>query len=199
MARMHLASKGFAIRRPNALSVTGWRPLLEQSAARADEVAPGLGSELTAELDFLEAGWPENLPAGVIHADLFPDNIFFLDGQLSGVIDFYFACNDFFAYDIAICLNAWCFEQDRSFNITKARQLLTGYQAERPIADDELQALPILARGSALRFLLTRLYDWLHQPDGALVRPKDPLEFRAKLHFHQQVRGPGAYGLGWSD
>ncbi len=199
MARMHLASKGFALRRPNALSVPGWRPLLEQSTARADSVRPGLGAELAAELERLEAGWPENLPAGVIHADLFPDNIFFLDGRLSGVIDFYFACNDFFAYVFAICLNAWCFEQDRSFNITKARQLLTGYQAERPITDQELQALPVLARGSALRFLLTRLYDWLHQPDGALVRPKDPLEFLTKLHFHQQVQGPGAYGLGWSD
>ena len=199
LARMHVAGRGFALRRPNALSVPGWRPLLEQSAARADSVHPGLGPELEAELALLEAGWPDNLPAGVIHADLFPDNVFFLDGRLSGVIDFYFACNDFFAYDIAICLNAWCFEHDHSFNITKARQLLTGYQAERAIADVELQALPMLARGSAFRFLLTRLYDWLHQPDGALVRPKDPLEYLAKLHFHQQVQGPSAYGLGWSN
>ncbi len=199
MARMHLAGKGFALRRANALSVPGWRPLFERSADRAEEVHHGLGTALAKELDFLEAGWPQDLPAGVIHADLFPDNVFFLEDRLSGVIDFYFACNDFYAYDIAICLNAWCFEPDRSFNITKARQLLTGYQATRTIGDDELQALPILARGSALRFLLTRLYDWLHHPDGALVRPKDPMEYLTKLQFHQQVSGPGAYGLGWSD
>ncbi len=199
MARMHVASDGFAIRRPNALSVDGWRPLFEQSAARADEVRQGLGAELRRELDYIETAWPAGLPSGVIHADLFPDNVFFLDGVLSGVIDFYFACNDFFAYDLAICLNAWCFEPDRSFNITKARQLLTGYQRERAITEAELRALPLLARGSALRFLLTRLYDWLHQPAGALVRPKDPLEYLTKLHFHQKVAGPGAYGLGWSD
>ncbi len=199
MARMHLAGAGFNLKRANALSVPGWRPLFEQSAPRADEVNTCLRDTLASELDHLEANWPNALPDGVIHADMFPDNVFFLDGVLSGVIDFYFACNDFFAYDIAVCLNAWCFEPDRSFNVTKARQLLTGYQAERPISPAELEALPILARGSALRFLLTRLYDWLNTPDGALVKPKDPMEFLVKLQFHQQVNGPGAYGLGWSD
>ena len=199
MARMHLAANGFTLRRKNALSVRDWRPLFEQSAPRADEVHASLRDTLAAELDYLEARWPTTLPEGVIHADLFPDNVFFLDGELSGVIDFYFACNDYLAYDIAVCLNAWCFEPDRSFNITKARQLLTGYQAERTISPDELEALPILARGSALRFLLTRLYDWLHTPDGALVKPKDPMEYLMKLQFHQKVTGPGAYGLGWAE
>jgi len=195
MARMHVAAESFAMSRPNNLSVAGWRPLYEMSAARAGEVRPGLADVIEAELAYLEAGWPEDLPSGVIHADLFPDNVFFLGEELSGLIDFYFACNDFFAYDIAVCLNAWCFEPDGSFNITKARHMLSAYRKERPLADVELQALPLLARGSALRFLLTRLYDWLNHPEGALVKPKDPLEYLHKLRFHQGVRGPGAYGL----
>ena len=165
-------------------------------AARALDVRPGLAEELTAELDRLEAEWPAGLPAGVIHADLFPDNVFFRDSRLTGVIDFYFACNDAFAYDIAICLNAWCFEADGSFNITKARALLTRYEAVRPLSPAEYAALPALARGSALRFLLTRLYDWLHHPPGAYVKPKDPLEYLQKLRFHQGVRDVGSYGLG---
>jgi homoserine kinase type II len=195
LAGMHLAGEGFALRRENALSVRGWRPLFEASAARAHEIKPGLAEALEAELSELEASWPEGLPEGVIHADLFPDNVFFLGERLSGIIDFYFACNDFFAYDIAVCLNAWCFEPDNAFNITKARFLLQAYRAKRPISDEELEALPLLARGSALRFLLTRLYDWLNHPEGALVAPKDPLEYWNKLRFHSEVRGPGAYGL----
>jgi homoserine kinase type II len=147
------------------------------------------------EQPFLESGWPDGLPAGVIHADLFPDNVFYLEDRLSGFIDFYFACNDAFAYDLAICLNAWCFESDGSFNITKARQMLSAYRKVRPFAADELDALPLLARGSALRFLLTRLYDWLNHPEGAFVRPKDPREYLQKLRFHQGITGPGAYGL----
>ncbi|WP_420345225.1 homoserine kinase [Pelagibius sp.] len=195
MARMHLAGADFAMRRANALSVTGWRPLLEACAPRADEVMPGLAKALEEELTQLEAQWPEDMPAGVIHADLFPDNVFFRRERLTGIIDFYFACNDFFAYDLAICLNAWCFEQDNAFNVTKARMLLQAYAKVRALSEAELAALPLLARGSALRFLLTRLYDWLHHPEGAFVQPKDPLEYWKKLRFHQQVRGPGAYGL----
>ncbi|HMB76666.1 MAG TPA: homoserine kinase [Kiloniellaceae bacterium] len=195
LAEMHLAGEGFALQRPNSLSVAAWRPLLEASAADADQVCRGLASELTAELDFLEAQWPQALPAGIVHADLFPDNVFFRNKALTGFIDFYFACNDYFAYDLAICLNAWCFEPDASFNITKARLLLNAYRAVRPLSADELAALPLLARGSAMRFLLTRLYDWLNHPEGALVRPKDPLEYQKKLRFHQAVRGPADYGL----
>jgi homoserine kinase type II len=151
--------------------------------------------ELEQELKFLRSAWPKDLPAGVIHADMFPDNVFFHNGDVSGIIDFYFACNDFFAYEIAICLNAWCFEIDLSFNVTKAKRLLSAYRKVREFSDAELKALPILARGSSMRFLLTRLYDWIHTPENALVTPKDPLEYLEKLRFHQGVSGPGAYGL----
>ncbi len=195
LARMHVASEGFALHRDNDLSLTGWRPLFERSRARAHEVRPGLAEDLAREIEALERDWPQGLPCGVIHADLFPDNVFFLGPRLSGFIDFYFACNDFYAYDLAVCLNAWCFEPDNAFNVTKARLLLNSYRRVRPLEQAELEALPILARGASVRFLLTRLYDWLHHPEGALVRPKDPLEYRDKLRFHQGVRGPGAYGL----
>jgi homoserine kinase type II len=195
MAHMHLAGLDFHLGRANTLSVDGWRPLLDASAARAEEVRPGLAEDLEAELDDLERHWPAGLPSGVIHADLFPDNVFFRADHLSGIIDFYFACSDFFAYDLAICLNAWCFETDGSFNITKARRMLTAYRHVRDFSADELDALPLLARGSAMRFVLTRLYDWLNTPPGALVTPKDPLEYMKKLEFHRGVQGPGAYGL----
>ena len=198
MAKLHLAGADFAIKRPNALSVDSWRALLRSCGTRADEIKPGLTALLAHELDDLEAGWPgpqSGLPGGVIHADLFPDNIFFKAGELSGLIDFYFACNDVFAYDVAIALNAWCFEADGSFNVTKARRLLTDYRKVRAFSEAELAALPLLARGSAMRFLLTRLYDWLNTPKDALVTPKNPLEYLEKLKFHQAVKGPGDYGL----
>lgn len=195
LARLHVAGQDFALSRPNALTVDDWRPLLAASTPRAGEVRPGLAETLSRELDFLEANWPVDLPSGICHADMFPDNVFFVGDKLSGLIDFYFACNDFFAYDMAVCLNAWCFERDGSFNITKARAMLSAYRLVRPFSDAELAALPLLARGCALRFLLTRLYDWLNTPAGALVKPKDPLEYIAILQFHQAVSGPGAYGL----
>ena len=196
LARLHRAGATFPMRRPNNLSLAGWRHYVEACGARADEVRPGLAAELAAELATLQSCWPEHLPEGVIHADLFPDNVFFRGERLTGIIDFYFACSDFFAYDLAVCLNAWCFESDGSFNVTKARLLLSSYRAVRPFAEAELAALPLLARGSALRFLLTRLYDWLNHTAGAMVRPKDPLEYLQKLRFHRGVAGPGAYGLG---
>jgi len=195
LARMHIAGESFPMRRPNNLSVAGWRKLYEHCADHADDVRVGLAREIAGELDVLESAWPTDLPKGVIHADLFPDNVFFKGGSLSGIIDFYFACTDFLAYDIAICLNAWCFERDNSFNVTKARLLLASYSRVRPIDDAELDALPLLARGSALRFLLTRLYDWLNQPEGALVTPKNPIEYLHRLRFHRQVGSPAAYGL----
>lgn len=195
LARMHLASADFPMSRTNNLSIGGWRPLLDASGNRADEVRPGLFGELNEELCKLEDDWPEELPQGVIHADLFPDNVFFRNERLTGFIDFYFACNDFLAYDIAICLNAWCFEPDGSFNITKARQLLANYREVRALDELEMNALPLLCRGAALRFLLTRLFDWLNHPSGALVKPKDPLEYYRKLRFHAGCEGPAAYGL----
>jgi homoserine kinase type II len=196
LAKMHLAGRGFALSRANALSVSGWRPLYQQAAARADEVQVGLGAFIAQELDYLESGvWPKDLPRGVIHADLFPDNAFFIGDALSGIIDFTFACDDLLAYDVAICLNAWCFESDCSFNVTKARALLSAYGRERELSEAEHSALPLLARGSALRFLLTRLVDFLNVPKGALVRPKDPLEYARKLRFHQSVSGMRDYGV----
>jgi homoserine kinase type II len=195
LARLHLAGEGFALTRRNALSVQGWRPLFDRTEGRADEMMPGLDAEIARELDALEAAWPTDLPQGVIHADLFPDNVFFLRGKLSGVIDFYFACNDALAYDVAVSLNAWCFEPDGALNVTKARALLGNYAKVRPFTERELAMLPLLARGSALRFLLTRLYDWLNVPPGALVAPKDPLEYWKKLRFHRTVADVSAYGL----
>ncbi len=195
LARLHLAGQDYTGHRTNALALKDWRPLFNQCADRADEVKPGLAALLEEELAFLEANWPDDLPSGVCHADLFPDNVFFLGETLSGLIDFYFACNDFLAYDLGICLNAWCFERDRSFNITKARSMLAAYSKVRPFSSDEMGALPMMCRGSAIRFLLTRLYDWLYQQDGALVKPKDPLEYLTILKFHQHVSDVGAYGL----
>ncbi len=195
LAEMHEAGRGYALTRANALSLAGWRPLFELTGERASVVEPGLGVLIVAELDYLERAWPEGLAEGVIHADLFPDNVFFLSNRVSGLIDFYFACNDLLAYDIAVCLNAWCFEPDRTFNVTKARALIQGYESVRPLSGEEREALPVLARGAALRFLLTRLYDWLTVPDGALVTPKDPLEYARKLRFHQRVRSAAEYGV----
>jgi homoserine kinase type II len=195
LAEMHVAGMDFPLSRPNALAIDGWRKLWAGSHERADEVEKGLAAEVDADFALFDREWPKGLPSGVIHADLFPDNVFFLGDKLSGVIDFYFACNDFFAYDIATCLNAWCFEKDFSFNLTKGRALLGAYQAVRPLSDDEKQALPLLARGSALRFMLTRLYDWLTIPDGALVQKRDPVEYIRRLRFHRAVGSPTEYGL----
>ncbi|MGF0521398.1 homoserine kinase [Agrobacterium pusense] len=195
LAAMHLAGEGFEIKRPNALSVEGWKVLWEKSEDRADEVEKGLKDEIRPEIDYLAAHWPKDLPAGVIHADLFQDNVFFLGDELSGLIDFYFACNDLLAYDVSICLNAWCFEKDGAYNVTKGKALLEGYQSVRPLSEAELEALPLLARGSALRFFLTRLYDWLTTPEGALVVKKDPLEYLRKLRFHRSIATVAEYGL----
>jgi homoserine kinase type II len=195
LAAMHLAGRDFALRRENALSVDGWRDLWAKTRPRAAEFEPGIVAEIDAEFAAFDRGWPADLPAGVIHADLFPDNVFFLGDRLSGLIDFYFACNDLFAYDVATCLNAWCFEKDHAFNLTKSRALLSGYESVRPLEAAEREALPLLARGSALRFTLTRLYDWLTIPDGALVQKRDPAEFIRRLRFHRHVSSPTEYGL----
>jgi homoserine kinase type II len=195
LARLHLAGADFAMTRPNALSVAGWRSLYAGVVDRADRVQPGLGAMIEAELALLERAWPHDLPQGVIHADLFPDNVFFIGARLSGLIDFYFACTDTLAYDVANCLNAWCFEPDHAYNVTKGRALLGNYARTRALSSAEWAALPLLARGAAMRFLLTRLVDWLDVPPGALVRPKDPLEYVRKLRFHQAVKTARDYGI----
>jgi homoserine kinase type II len=195
LARMHKGAEGFTRSRENNLSLANWRALFEEVRPRADTVRSGLAAELATHLQLLESTWPDNLPRGIIHADLFPDNVFFQDNKLSGMIDFYFACNDFLMYDVAICLNAWCFETNGEFNITKASALLFSYHAERPITEAEWAALPVLAQGAAMRFLLTRLQAWLNPVEGALVIPKNPLEYLQKLRFHQGIATPAAYGL----
>ena len=195
LAGLHEAGADFALERKNAHGPTAWAELASATASSADTVMPGLEGEIAAELELFSGGWPTDLPAGVIHADLFPDNVFFIGDEISGLIDFYFACQDAFAYDIAICLNAWCFEADGAFNITKARQMLHAYERVRPLIAAEYAALPLLARGASLRFLLTRLYDWLNTPANALVKPKDPAEYVRKLRFHRSVASAAEYGL----
>jgi homoserine kinase type II len=195
LADLHVKGRDFALQRPNNLSLAGWRELARKTETRANEVEAGLGALIADELRHLETHWPHELEIGVIHADLFPDNVFFLGDKLSGLIDFYFACTDFLAYDLAVCINAWCFEQDGSFNVTKARKMVRAYDSHRTIPQAEIAALPTLARGSALRFLLTRLYDWLNHPPGAFVQPKDPLEYRRKLAFHRECKSASAYGI----
>jgi homoserine kinase type II len=195
LAGMHLAGADFPLRRQNALSLAGWHKLWDAARPRADEVERGLAAEVDADLAELSSKWPSELPCGVIHADLFPDNVFFLGDRLSGLIDFYFACNDLYAYDLATCLNAWCFEKDHAFNLTKGTALLGGYQSVRPLSAEEAAALPVLTRGSALRFMLTRLYDWLTIPDGALVLKRDPLEYVRRLRFHRSIASPSELGF----
>ncbi|GAA0531512.1 homoserine kinase type II [Rhizomicrobium palustre] len=195
LAKLHEAGKGFALKRKNALSYDGWRELVEACLPRADEVEQGLGELIRTAHDEITANWPVGLPQGVIHADLFPDNVLFMNGQVSGLIDFYFACNDAYAYDLAVMLNAWCFEPDVAFNVTKSKSLIAAYCKGRELTKEEREALPILARGAALRFLLTRLYDWLNHDPNALVRPKDPREYSRRLRFHKKVRSSSEYGL----
>jgi homoserine kinase type II len=195
MAQLHLAAADFELSRANALGVDDWRPLWNKCQDGDTELEPGLTEETQACLDTVENAWPRDLPQGVIHADMFPDNVFFLGDDLSGIIDFYFACNDALAYDIAVGLNAWCFERDHSFNITKGQALLHGYTSVRPLAPKEAEAMPVLARGAALRFMLTRLYDWVNTPVDAQVVKKDPLEYMYRMRFHAAVDNASEYGL----
>jgi homoserine kinase type II len=195
LAQMHVAGADFELSRRNGLTLEDWRPLWDKCADFADNIVPGLVAEAERDLVDLEAGWPRHLPRGVIHADLFPDNVFFLGDQLSGIIDFYFACTDILAYDVATCLNAWCFERDGDFNLTMGAALFQGYQSVRKLSADEISALPLLARGSALRFMLTRLYDWINTPEGSLVVKKDPKEYSRKMAFHRNVKSAADYGL----
>ncbi|MEY9166886.1 homoserine kinase type II [Sinorhizobium fredii] len=189
LASMHEAGDGFALKRPNALSVGGWRPLWRNSEARADEVQDGLKDEIAAELAYLEEHWPKRLPEGVIHADLFPDNVFFLGDRLSGLIDFYFACNDFLAYDIAVCLNSWCFEKNGSYNITKGMALLSGYESVRKLTAERGGGPAATGPGLGAAFLpdapLRLADDAGRRPGGqegpAGISDEDPLPPRCRL------------------
>lgn len=197
LGKLHRAAEGFTMTRENALSLSGWRMLYEKVTGQLDIIEPGLDAFVEDELKFLMQHYPaaSSLPEGVIHADLFPDNVFFEQDAVSGIIDFYFACNDALAYDVAITLNAWCFEPNHEFNATKSRLLLSAYQKERNFTAEEKEAFPILLRGAALRFLLTRAHDWIYRDEGALVRPHDPLEYAAKLKFHARMNDVRMYGL----
>jgi homoserine kinase type II len=195
LARLHAAGKDFSMSRENSLSIAGWNDLVVATADKADSVQDGLRDLIASSYADLKAHWPHSLPSGVIHADLFPDNVLFMNDDISGVIDFYFACNDAYAYDLAILLNAWCFENDGGFNITKGKSLIAAYRKNRALSPEEISALPLLMRGAALRFLLTRLYDWLNHDPNALVRPKDPRDFSRRLRFHLKVKRAAEYGL----
>ena len=197
LARMHLASADFEMSRQNALGPQGWQPLLSSIEPQETSLPDNLKEMAQDKLDTILAQWPDNLPSGVIHADLFPNNVMFIGVQLTGVFDFYFACSDAFAYDLSICLNSWCFEQDGSFNITKSAAMIEGYQSMRPLNEAEMNALPILCRGSAMRFFLTRYYDWINTPKDAFVKPHDPMEYWSKLRFHEKCTSLSSYGI-WS-
>jgi homoserine kinase type II len=183
LAHMHRSLEGFEPVRPNALSVDGWEALIRPRLALAESLRAGLAAEVEEDMRETRMNWPIELPAGAIHADLFPDNALFVDQRLTGVIDFYFACTDFLAYDLAVCLNAWCFAEEREYDLARGRAMIGAYEAVRPLSRAERAALPTLARGAALRFFATRLADWTATPPGALVRPKEPLEYADKLAF----------------
>jgi len=195
MAQFHQAGQSFPQERENSFSIAGLRKFYENLAGDLDSIMPNMRTMIEAELECLEKLWPTSLPSGIIHADLFPDNVFFLEDKISGLIDFYFACTDFLSLDLAITINAWCFENDASFNVTKAARLLNAYNKIRPITKAEIDSFPIISRAAALRFLLTRSHDWLLPNEGALVMKKDPKEYLRKLKFHQSIENPKSYGL----
>jgi homoserine kinase type II len=192
-ARLHLAAAGFDRVRDNALSLSAWRALADRCRARADEAAAGLAALIDEELSYLGRHWPHEAPRGLIHADLIPDNVFFDGGDVSGVVDFYFGCTDFYVYDLALTLNAWS-SSGAPFDRAKARALIEGYEALRPLSATEKEALPVCLRGASLRILLTRLHDFLHRVDGALVRVKDPLEYRNLLQYHRSGGSARLFG-----
>lgn len=196
LAQLHLAVNGFAGARVNSVAMPAWQQMVTALDAKLDSIQDGLHALVTGEIAHLETAWPTALPSGVVHADLFPDNVFFDGhGHLSGVIDFYFACTELFAYDLAITMNAWCFERTGEWNMTKARNLLASYQRIRSLSGGERTALPVLARGAALRFLLTRAYDKINRGPQAVGVPHDPMEYVRKLRFHQQIASASEYGL----
>lgn len=195
LAWLHLAGAGYPGRRENDLGQAAWSPMFAGLSAAADDLKPGLAATIAGDLAKLDRDWPRDLPSGVIHADLFPDNVFFRSGRFAAAIDFYFACNEQLAYDLAVCLNAWCFEADGTFNVTSAQAMIAGYEGRRALSPAEKDALPVLAWGAAMRFFLTRLADWGATPKGALVQPKDPLEYERKLAVHRAAQDGGGLML----
>ena len=185
LGEMHLAAQDFSQSRPNTVGLSEWRRLAARTRGRANEVVPGLANIIDGELDCLEQNWPLDLPVAAVHADLFPDNVFFLNGRLSGVIDFYFTATEALAYDFAITVNAWCFDDENRLVRDRLDRLKWHYEEKRTLNARERESMPLLCRGAAMRILLTRLHDWVFHPDGALVKPKDPREYLEKLLFHR--------------
>jgi homoserine kinase type II len=196
LANMHIALQDFTAPRHNDLGPAGWRQLWNGRADHADRLEAGLSDAINNDLALIDSLWPRigALPSGAIHADLFPDNTFFIGDTFTGAFDFYFACTDFLAYDLAICLNAWAFEDGAEYNFSKGSALIAGYQSVRSLSDAERTTLPLFARGAAIRFFLTRLVDWYDTPPDALVKPHDPLAFAARLRFHRQAKSAEDYG-----
>jgi len=190
-AKLHLITKNLTGKRENKLSVSSWRKIYKKIQKDCSRIHPNLAKIIEKNLHEIENNWPKNIPSGIIHADLFPDNIFFKDNKLTGIIDFYFSCYDFYVFEIAICLNALCFEgqkENLSFNVTKAKKFIDGYSSIKKITEEEKKYLKILCQGAAMRFLLTRVFDYLNLTEGALVKIKDPIEYLKRLEFHNSVK-----------
>jgi homoserine kinase type II len=192
-AQLHEITKKFDINRKNNLSIENWESIFEKTIKQKIDLEESIIKKTKNYLNFLKDKWPKNLPQGIIHADLFPDNIFFTNNKVSGIIDFYFACNDFFAYEIAICINSLCFDNNSTFNMTKAKNLIDGYTSIRTLSEDEKKYLPILSMGAAMRFFLTRLYDFYHTDNKADVKIKDPFEYLKKIEFHSTIKNFNEY------
>ena len=192
-AQLHEITKKFNINRKNSLSIENWDSIFEKTIKQKIDLDESIIKKTKNYLNFLKDKWPKNLPQGIIHADLFPDNIFFTNNKVSGIIDFYFACNDFFAYEIAICINSLCFDNNSTFNMTKAKNLIDGYTYIRTLSEDEKKYLPILSMGAAMRFFLTRLYDFYHTDNKADVKIKDPFEYLKKIEFHSTIKNFNEY------
>ena len=189
-AKLHLITKDLTGRRENKLSINSWRKIYIKVKKNCSKIHPNLPEIIEKNLDEIEKNWPKNIPSGIIHADLFPDNIFFKNNKLSGIIDYYFSCYDYYAFEIAICLNALCFEgknENLSFNVTKAKKFIDGYSNIRKLTEREKKSLKVLCQGAAIRFLLTRVFDFLNLTEGAIVKIKDPVEYLKRLEFHDSV------------
>tara|TARA_Y100000590_G_scaffold183062_1_gene208571 strand:- start:24 stop:992 length:969 start_codon:yes stop_codon:yes gene_type:complete len=190
-AKLHMITKNLKGKRENRLSVDSWKKIYKKIKKDCTKIHPNLTNIIEKNLQEIESSWPKNIPSGIIHADLFPDNIFFKGNKLTGIIDFYFSCHDFYAFEIAICLNAFCFEgknENLSFNVTKAKKFIDGYSSIRKLSEEEKKSLKILCQGAAMRFLLTRVFDFLNLTEGAIVKIKDPIEYLKRLEFHNSVK-----------
>ncbi|MFA7587433.1 MAG: homoserine kinase [Novosphingobium sp.] len=195
LAQVHLAVADFAGHRANGMGLDAWRKLAHACSEEGlATIHPELGHLVERELATLSRRWPTDLPTSVIHADLFPDNVLMRGAEVSGLIDFYFACNDITAYDVAVTHAAWSFDASGSrFQPEISRALLEGYEAVRPLSAAERAALPLLARGASMRFLMTRAYDWMNTPADAMVTRKDPMAFARRLEFYADPANAGVF------